>query len=441
MHTSGSDTGFCTPRRRRTQAPLRGVIGVMSHEPRRRHRDAVRANWLTALPDAVRGHFLIRGIDPIDRAALDLELAANADVILLPARSNMSQHIGPLQSLLLWFECFHRVYADVPFIGKADDDIWLRTVAIEPLLHSAEVLAGHSAVYVGHMEAYSWSTAEFNEGAMENSFSFAWPKRECSRDRPAQGPFPFAKGALFVLSARLSGAVLAWAKSSGEAAHLLGNDAKRCYLGSPAQQASTRTPNGSFVSGPCRGRRPRILAPVEDVWLGHALSLAAKEPVTYLDVPVSMYSLFPWGFSAMESLLVWHSNADDDFPRRVAIVSRWAANASRPTRCLSWWSMPIRCRPRLRAAKALPWALRQLSNGSEAHLQAWHQDLQVDVDWAGNPSTLRSCRGQPIRRCRLLPPAGCDTSKVDLWRLPGAKLSLPVPPALRSPPAKPKVAE
>lgn len=362
------------------RVPPLGVIGIFSHEPRRRHRDGIRATWLPQLPAAVEARFVLRGMEPANPQALYNESAAHDDVLFLAARSSMSATVGPLQTLLLWLECASRLFPETPFIGKADDDVWIRVEGLEPLLSAGRVLlAPDQSVYIGRLESYYWNTVPNNEGA--TGFSFGY--RRCSTI-PESGPFSFAKGALFFVSSNLSQAVRALAQRTGEVARFVQNDTSRCYRGSVAMRSSRTLRNGTVVGGPCKGANVAVLSPVEDVWLGHAISLVPLTTTT-LDLQTALFSVNPWGFWARESLLVWHSNIDNDFLRRATALSRWTANSSRPTRC-SDWALETVC--------------------SSAREQAAH--------WASSPSS-RSCAHHPLRRCELRPAKACATGKVDLF--------------------------
>jgi hypothetical protein len=384
--------------------PLLGVVGIFSHEPRRSHRAAIRASWLAQVVHPLHARFVMRGLRPMNETVLQTEVESHRDVILLDAPSNMSRSTGPLKSLLLWFECAADLY-DTAFIGKADDvrssdsslpsqlphlplpaypavphdrgslsqDVWVRAEALSPMLRSAyTLLPEHPAVLLGKLESYYWEAKPNNEGPVWFGWN-AW--RPCLSD--GHGPFPFAKGPLFFVSANASRAAISWAIDSGEAGALIDSDASRCYKGSRAMRASRLSRNGSVVlSGPCIGSNPAVSFPVEDVWLGHALSKSQLVGhALFIELDSALYPFSPWGFSARESIAVWHSNADTDFPRRASVLSEWASNASRPSLCVDW-RLGLTCAP-----------------GDE---------------W--------SCTRQPVKRCTLTAAAACSRDKIDMWQ-------------------------
>ena len=326
---------------------------------------------------------------------------------------------------MLWLDYVDRHFEHVPFIGKADDDVWVRGDALPHLLRKGyDLLPPSQSVYIGRMENYVrdaaarlresstswparvlctlftlvpltrarsashafvpsqyWNDKPNNEGAIGFSFKFS----PCMAARPREGPFEFAKGPLFFVSRSLGRAVSAWANATGEAAEFIRDDERRCYQGSKASKARGK--------GPCQGTA-KVQPPVEDVWLGHAISLTGPlaGPITHLDLEVSLVTVVPWGFWARESIVVWHSNADQDFGRRAALLSCWAANTSRTTRCADWENVRLTC--------------------SSPQLPSWADASSTTT----TSTTARTCAGQPLRRCALKPPAGCATDKVDLWR-------------------------
>jgi hypothetical protein len=292
-------------------------------------------------------------------------------------------------------------------LAEADDDVWIRAEALVPLLSKANsLLRPDRSVYMGRFESYHWATTPNNEGPI--GFSYRW--QACSRHRHEwrvrdplhrdglSGPFNFAKGALFFLSANLSRIVTDWEGSTGEAAELIGRNDQRCYLDSPAMLASRVSKNRSVVlGGPCAGTSIFVQPPVEDVWLGHALSQAAIGWTTFVDLDVYLFSMSPWNFYVRESQIVWHSNLNTEFPIRASIVQDWAANRSRQSQCSSWANLTLRC-TRHSKTKSYPSSGRRISEQSTK--EAFGE---------------RTCAGQPIRKCDLNAPRGCSSSKVSLW--------------------------
>ena len=91
----------------------------------------------------------------MNASALQTEVSTFGDTILLAADSNMSSRIGPLQSLVLWLEYASLHFNGVSFIGKADDDVWIRVEALPTLLQrSHDLLPSSQSLYIGRMENY-----------------------------------------------------------------------------------------------------------------------------------------------------------------------------------------------------------------------------------------------------------------------------------------------
>lgn len=245
---------------------------------------------------------------------------------------------------------------------------------------------------MGRFESYHWATTPNNEGPI--GFSYGW--RACAKHD--SGPFNFAKGALFFVSANLSRAVTDWANSSGEAVELIGRNSQRCYKDSPAMKASQLSRNRSaIVGGPCAGTDGAVRPPVEDVWLGHALSQAAIGSTTFIDLAVDLFSMSPWGFVVRESQILWHSNLNMEYPIRASIVQAWADNGTRKSHCSSWSNLTLKC---VRHPKI------------EAHPpSARRKSVQSSKEKLGE----HTCAGQPLRKCVINAPKECSTSKVDLW--------------------------
>ena len=155
-----------TPTSRRAAGPATlAALGVLSHEPRLRLRNAVRATWFPDLPPTIVARFVLRGLALQEPNATQAEAARHGDVLFVRARSVMLRENGPLQvhrthahsvctlrtflrapcvftayeqcrytrhtlrthcvcaayalqSLVLWFECARRRFASARFIGK-----------------------------------------------------------------------------------------------------------------------------------------------------------------------------------------------------------------------------------------------------------------------------------------------------------------------------------
>lgn len=107
------------------------VIGILSHWSNLPLRSTIRSSWLTeeSRANSISTHgldvrFVVRGIGA--PAALYEEHRQRRDVVLLAAGHSLSRKRGPLQSLLLWLRCATAAWPLAQFIGKADDDLYLR---------------------------------------------------------------------------------------------------------------------------------------------------------------------------------------------------------------------------------------------------------------------------------------------------------------------------
>ena len=81
------------------------------------------------------------------------------DLWLVRAPAALPRSLGPLVSQLLWFECAARAHPAVPWIGRADDDVWLRIEAMPTLLtRIGEVMArrNSTSALVGTLLTYNW---------------------------------------------------------------------------------------------------------------------------------------------------------------------------------------------------------------------------------------------------------------------------------------------
>lgn len=351
------------------------ALGIFSHEPRWRHRDAIRSSWMKLVSDDVAAKFVIRGFPALNQTAIDAERAASGDIVFLKAPSGMSREVGPLRSLILWFGCSTRLYPEAAYVGKADDDVFVRAPFLSPILRATRpLLSAGQGVVVGKFESYYWLNNPRNEGPIGFSNNAVRP---CLGQT---GPFGFPKGAAFFVSAAQARAVAAWARRSGEESALIDGDADRCYRGSAAMRASKILRNQTIL-GPCAGAQ-QVPMPYEDVWLGHALSMVASGPSTFVGLDSALFNTWAWGFTARESLVVWHSNADADFPRRSTVLRDWVANET-----------ANHCR--------------------EASFQ-----LRCDHDLGKRvPGANVSCSRTPLNWCRLT--SSCSGSVVNMWEYMG----------------------
>ena len=98
--------------------PILAALGVLSHEPRLRLRNAARSTWLPDLPQTIVALFVLRGLGLQERNATRAEASRHGDMLFVRAQSDMLRENGPLQSLVLWFECARQRFTGARFIGK-----------------------------------------------------------------------------------------------------------------------------------------------------------------------------------------------------------------------------------------------------------------------------------------------------------------------------------
>ena len=204
-----------TSRRAAAGSASLAAIGVLSHEPRLRLRNAVRATWLPDLPHTVAARFVLRGLALQEPNTTQAEAARHGDVLFVRARALMLRENGPLQSLVLWLECARWRFASARFIGKADDDVWIRPSAWAALLGAVLAHVPPKAhAYVGAMEAFHWRLdADAPVDWSPYPFSKGCTRKGGSADGKV-GPFAFGKGATFFMTTHTAARVV------GRAAHV-----------------------------------------------------------------------------------------------------------------------------------------------------------------------------------------------------------------------------
>jgi hypothetical protein len=100
-----------TPTSRRAAGPATlAALGVLSHEPRLRLRNAVRATWFPDLPPTIVARFVLRGLALQEPNATQAEAARHGDVLFVRARSVMLRENGPLQVHRTHALCVHTAY-------------------------------------------------------------------------------------------------------------------------------------------------------------------------------------------------------------------------------------------------------------------------------------------------------------------------------------------
>ena len=107
---------------------LLGVVGVFTVDEgsRRALRDELRRTWMRAsvrVPQSLYATFVARGRGPA-AAALRAEAKQHGgDILFVDADSALPRSIGPLVTLLEWWQCAAIAWPAAQLIGKADDDV------------------------------------------------------------------------------------------------------------------------------------------------------------------------------------------------------------------------------------------------------------------------------------------------------------------------------
>lgn len=220
-------------------------------------RQAARRTWMTSpnVDDEVVVRFAIRGGGGVS-APLVVEGEANKDLVILKANTTLPRATGPISSLIEWFAYATTTFPNSAFVGKADDDTFVRLAPLRSHLAAVEALfpPRGSPIYWGRFELFHWMRAS------ESPIGFRWfggRMQPCKVTNALTGPFPFAKGALFAVSAPVAAGVAA----------------------SPFARASLA--NITAHTG------PRKNAPWEDAWLGYVLA-ATVPRLSLAHLPLSL---------------------------------------------------------------------------------------------------------------------------------------------------------
>ena len=156
---ASSSAPWCDQRAIGHRPQLLVALGISSHEGHTTLRSAMRATSFAMLPFDVEVAFVLRGIGLQNESQLAAEAAAHADLWLVRASATLPRSVGPLVTQLLWFKCAARAHPAVPWIGRADDDGWLRVDALPILLTrvgEAMAVRNSSRALVGSMFTYKW---------------------------------------------------------------------------------------------------------------------------------------------------------------------------------------------------------------------------------------------------------------------------------------------
>lgn len=276
---------FC---HRYDRTPWRAVLGIFSIDQRGDWRRAHRETWMLHQRNArIEQHkggiltkFVLRGVGAA--AGTLREWRRERDVLFLKAPAALGRSSGPLISLVLWLRCASMAWPNADFIGKADDDVWIRVPSVALALGQAHTFAAATAattdpaIYWGWMETFSWN----RKLGQPVNFHWKWfGHRPCipnktRGDAQFVGPFNFAKGGMAFASKALVAQLMADAGA-------LEQDVK----------ATVRAFDNATAHRLGKGHAGRM-APYEDVYLGLITSLLANSgrlvaihagPALYLD--------------------------------------------------------------------------------------------------------------------------------------------------------------
>ena len=306
--------------------PIIAAIGVLSHGPNAALRAVIRRSWLSRKPPSdlvVRFVIRKRGAS----ASVLHEASRHQDTALVDAPAKLGHKQGPLTSLFLWWRHAMATWTTALFIGKADDDVYIHVPGL-----AAHLWSSQAAVVVAtgsHRPRILWGAIEgahFDErrkrpAAFQRRFPVGYPCAKRSRGlcgsqqcgvtpcgdgygaacgaaykRSLHGPFPFAKGPLYFLSAPL-------------VAELLASDWLARHLQATLQSAA----NESF--------RERNL-PWEDVYSGYAAARVAKAGDDLAIVDATPIVSDAYGVRVRPATQVWHMHHTYR-PSRIAFVHHW----------------------------------------------------------------------------------------------------------------------
>jgi hypothetical protein len=312
-------------------APYVAALGILSHEGSREQnfiRDVSRHSWLATKPPDVVARFVLRAGG--GSATAHEERSRHADVTLIDAPAHENQGSGALISLFGWFSCALHAWPAARAIGKAEDDVWVNLTSAAAQL-SAALAAGGLArehLYWGSFEVYHWSpSARAARGwrywpcswivnCSDRRYSFdeddAAPLRDndVARFQTGEerywnaliGPFAFAKGPLFALSASLVRSIVDHRKVRAE------------------RDAAIESARRHFDAG-----RKAATTPYEDVFTGLAVTLAADAPVRYVSMPKNgMATMLTSRLEMAPSTVVAHLSRKDVAPMHMLTAQHYA---------------------------------------------------------------------------------------------------------------------
>tara|TARA_B100000795_G_scaffold100490_1_gene73919 strand:+ start:45 stop:815 length:771 start_codon:yes stop_codon:yes gene_type:complete len=210
---------FCAPI---DPAPRLAVLGVLTTDSHRDYREAIRSSWMRKSNAAdITTRFVMRGLG----SAAEDEARLHGDIVFVEALASANRKNGPLQSLVLWWQCAVETWPQATLIGKADDDIWVQMIATAAHLRgSLAALAAQPsiardqrppAMFWGIMETFHWSSVKTRPVGFAKKYGGGGARTECFRRHLN------ANGSLVRPEARTERSDDAWRSASGHG-HLIG---------------------------------------------------------------------------------------------------------------------------------------------------------------------------------------------------------------------------
>eukprot|EP00035_Acanthoeca_spectabilis_P025179 m.457225 g.457225 ORF g.457225 m.457225 type:complete len:1023 (+) comp21213_c0_seq1:57-3125(+) len=171
-------------------------IAVLSKSSNVRLRMGIRTSWFRQLEDGVVARFFVnRPGDAAARRVLELEARFYNDMVLL-------DHPERYSNLILQTEAGYALFTDAgcPFIGKTDDDVYIRVprvkVAVDAVLKINP--GGKTKQWIGHMEA---GATPLRSGRWKVTES-EWPSSRGKYPPFGGGPFRMMSQSLAALIVR-----------------------------------------------------------------------------------------------------------------------------------------------------------------------------------------------------------------------------------------------
>lgn len=324
------------------------AIGILSHGAPGQ-RNWTRASFLsrTARRAAAAHGLVVRFVMRAEGAstAIQREADEHGDMVLVPAPANAGRASGPLLSLMLWWRHAVATWPSAQFIGKADDDVYIHLIGTMNHLAAAQRAVaeayGHAEprIYWGAFEAYHYEEADMRPVRFQQDRPGKCFRRQHNESGMLHGPFAFARGPLYFLSASLITTLLSDAWVNADLNRTL---AALARLDSVRERRRSRR----------RGASAALPSMVwEDVYTGYLLSkVIAPTPPTLALVEhgVGNGGANPvysdgFGMQLAPSTLIWHMRNKHRTAHRIAFAHHWLEESGR--HCLpppsSWpW---VRC--------------------------------------------------------------------------------------------------